>query len=144
MDNEIRLKIVGVHQSEDGDEVVENDTKAQYFFRNGAHYFIYEEQGENYFGCTKTRVKYRAGVLEIVRQGTEAGGFVFESGRTHHTMYPTPAGIMEFEVETEKIHFGEYEDRICISVDYRMKMDEMYEKKCRTEITAYKKPMDQR
>lgn len=144
MDRNIRLKILGIHHSGDETEKVETKTEAQYFHKDGAHYFFYEESEEDFGGKQKTRLKYSDGILEILRSGTDRTELIFEKERTHRTMYPTPAGSFALEIVTGELTFCEQPDQIRIYAEYHMRMDESFETECSIEITAYieEKPID--
>ena len=144
MDREVTLAIKGLHSAEESDHVkVATETPAQYFKKNDSHYLLYEETVEGFDKISKNRIKFTDNCLELTRKGIVDTHMVFEEKKTHMTDYVTPYGKVLLGVRTEKIVVREWAERIQVTVEYVLEMDEKPLSECRMtiEVKERKKPV---
>ena len=109
MEREILLGITGTQWEmlDDGGqgpkdaEAVEMLTSADYFFKNGKHYFVYEEASESGRKSGKSKIKITGDrSVEIMKAGEMRGSLFFEKDKRTLSCYETPYGQLHFGVWT--------------------------------------------
>ena len=63
---------------EESEEPVEMMTVGEYYFRNGAHYLLYEENMEGFQEPTHNMIKIRPGLMEVKKKGLVNVHMIFE------------------------------------------------------------------
>ena len=95
MDREILLGITGMQweMMDDGEqktedaEAVEMLTSADYFFKNGKHYFVYDETAGSGRKIGKSKIKITGDrIVEIMKAGEMRGGLFFEKDKRTLTL----------------------------------------------------------
>ena len=79
MTKEIILKISGLHETDgDQDAPIETMTPAQYYFKNGKHYVVFEEILEGLEGEIKSTIKFTEDQVELLRNCATSTRMVFQ------------------------------------------------------------------
>ncbi len=126
MTKEVLVTISGLQfmDAEDGErqnDTVEITAPADYFFKNGKHYIIYDEVTEGFAGHTKNQIRILEGpVVEVKKKGLVNSLMIFEPGRTRTNCYQTPFGEMMMGVTAESIEIDEDKDRMDIHISYEL------------------------
>jgi Uncharacterized protein conserved in bacteria len=149
MKKDVILHISGVHTEEvkiDGTEIeraeteITEDTPAEYFFRNGKHYIIYEEVEDGVSGVTKNQIKITGNTkVELRKNGLHATNMVFEKGIQAHTNYQTPFGNIALDIHTTKLDVQESEEYLEVSVEYALEADGAQLSECRLGVLVREK-----
>ena len=106
MAREVLLTLTGLSLDESGQETVTRQTvKAQYAFREGRHFFRYEEQEDPASSPTLCLLKLQEGYLELSKKGAVYTRMVFENGKEHRTDYVTPFGNLWLGICTHRAGF---------------------------------------
>ncbi|MCM1326503.1 MAG: DUF1934 domain-containing protein [Bacteroidales bacterium] len=139
MDQNVTLMISGLHteskiEDNGGDEEIQTVVPAEYFYRGDAHYVLYEESSESCEESTRSRIKFKNGVLELTRKGFIDTRMVFEEGRQHESCYVMPYGRFIMGIDTKKITFEEAADSIRITVEYALEMNGLHQADSRIAI----------
>ena len=120
---------------EQQNDTVEVITPADYFFKNGKHYVIYDEVTEGFSGHIKNQIRIGEGpVVEVKKKGLVNSVMTFESGRTHTTCYQTPFGEMMMGVTADHIEMEESDDRMDIHISYELNVNYEPMAECRIHI----------
>ncbi len=100
----VHLRVVNL-QSQGGEEPPELVlvTEAQYAYKNGNHYLIYEESTLSGLDAAKTSLKIGPGQVTIRRYGNQESLLQFEVGKRFITQYPTPYGQLRLEMTTQQL-----------------------------------------
>ena len=123
MTKDVILSISGLHlenlNGSQADEPIEVITPANYFFRNGKHFILYDEVMEGMSGVTKNKIKISgSNLLEIKKNGITSAHMIFEKDKKNLTYYDTPFGQLLLGVDTTYMSVEETETDIDIRVEY--------------------------
>lgn len=104
----------------DGDEI-EVVTPANYYYKGGKHYIIYDEVLEGMAGTIRNKIKITGSdSVEIMKSGASSSHMIFEKNRKNQTYYRTPYGQMLIGVNTRNMQVNVEDDRINVLVDYEL------------------------
>mgnify|MGYP003549067900 CR=1 FL=1 len=95
MTKEVLLSIRGLQIAPDEQkDTVEVYTPGQYYFRNGKHFFLYEEVEEGSKKVTRNVIKVTDDYMELTKKGLVNVHMVFERDKKNVTYYYTPYGSL--------------------------------------------------
>lgn len=124
MTKEVIAVIRGLHFSmEDGADKIETITPAEYFFRSGCHYLVYEDLDEGTGKKTRNLLKCRPHFAELTRKGLIDVHMVFEEHRKNVVRYTTPFGSVMIGIDTTRVDIDEQPDKIRLSIDYVLEIN---------------------
>ena len=148
MTREILLQITGIHaeslengSKEKDAESVEFVVPADYFFKNGKHYFVYDEASRGGKKIVKSKIKIneKEKTVEIMKNGQMGGMLFFEKDRRALTCYSTPFGQVFFDIWTTGLDITIEEDEIFLDIRYTVEVDQRPAIDCHAKICAYSK-----
>lgn len=136
MNKDVLLSIRGLHFASPDDETIpiEVISPAQYYFRNGKHYIMYEELPDDRLGLLKTKIKISDNVVEVTKSGSSTTHMQFEKGKKTMTCYSTPFGSLMLAITTNTIHLKERDDQLSLKVDYLLEANYESVADCHLEI----------
>ena len=121
MKQEVAITIRGIHRDADGneDEVV---TRAQgtHHVKEDMHYISFRETDPETGEETNQLIKYRDGLLEVIKKGHSTVKMVFDLRHVTACDYRTPYGILPMSIKTELVRYKEDEKGIRIRAKYRI------------------------
>lgn len=127
MTKDVLINISGLHFDDletQEEEPIEIISPANYYFKNGKHYILYEEPVEGVLGKIKNTVKITGdSKLEIIKSGLANTHMVFEHNHIHMTEYETPYGNLAIGIHTKKMSVKEQESNIDVRVQYALDMN---------------------
>ena len=124
MTKEIILTISGLHETDgDSDAPIETMTPAQYYFKNGKHYVVFEEILEGLEGEIKSTIKFTEDQVELLRNGATSTRMVFQPGHENMVIYQTPMGPLSISLYTDNIVADISEENIKLKIDYSLKTE---------------------
>lgn len=124
MTKDIILTISGLHETDgDSDTPIETMTPAQYYFKNGKHYVVYDEIIEGLEGALKSTIKFTEDQVELIRNGAASTRMVFQPGQENMIIYQTPMGPLSISLYTEDITADIGEERMNLKIDYSLKTE---------------------
>ncbi|MBP3925750.1 MAG: DUF1934 domain-containing protein [Clostridium sp.] len=138
MTKEILVSISGSHLMEGETEDISVITAGSYYFKNGKHYIIYDEQLED-SGCIRNTIKVGPDSVEMLKGGDARTHMVFERHKTNLTCYATPYGQMMIGVTTNRIEMVELPDELRVHIDYSMEVNYEKTSDCHVEIKVSSK-----
>ena len=138
MTKEILVSISGSHLMEGETEDISVITAGSYYFKNGKHYIIYDEQLED-GGCIRNTIKVGPDSVEMLKGGDARTHMVFERHKTNLTCYATPYGQMMIGVTTNRIEMVELSDELRVHIDYSMEVNYEKTSDCHVEIEVSSK-----
>lgn len=124
MTKDIILTISGLHANEgESEDPIETLTPAQYFFKNGKHYVVYDEVIDGVEGKSKSTLKFTENQVELIRNGMASARMIFQPGHEKLMIYQTPMGPLSISLYTEEITAELGEERIKLKIDYLLKTE---------------------
>lgn len=124
MTKEVIAAIRGLHFSlEDGGDKMETITPAEYFYRGGCHYLIYEDLDEGSGQTTRNLIKCKPHLMELTRKGVIDVHMVFEEQKKNIARYVTPFGTVMIGIDTSKVEISEEPEKITLSADYALDLN---------------------
>ena len=123
MTKDVLVSISGLHTDvmQEAEEAIEVVNPANYYFRNGKHYIVYDEPVEGVSGTIKNKLKITEdNVVEIMKSGISNAHMIFEKNKKNQTYYSTPYGQMLVGVNTKDMKVDVKENRIDIQIDYEL------------------------
>lgn len=126
MTKDVLVSISGLHadvmqELEEENEAIEVVNPANYYFRNGKHYIVYDEPVEGMSGTIKNKLKITDdNTVEIMKSGISNAHMIFEKNKKNQTYYSTPYGQMLVGVNTKDMKVDVKENRIDIQIDYEL------------------------
>lgn len=135
MTKQVIAAIRGLHftNEEDGEQI-ETITPAEYYYRGGNHYLLYEEVDEDSGRLTRSMIKYKPQFMELTQKGQINVHMVFEEQKKNVTSYVTPFGNMMIGIDTEKVNVVEQDEKMILSVEYALDINYEQLASCRIHI----------
>lgn len=137
MKKDVIVSISGLqYEGDDSNPVpVEVLSPADYYFRNDAHYVMYDEISEDFDGTTHNRIKLRKDLVEITKKGLTTVTMKFETGKKNQTYYQTPFGSILVGILTNELHLEEDEDStLRVAISYELEIDSQPLADCHVNI----------
>ncbi|MCM1102940.1 MAG: DUF1934 domain-containing protein [Clostridium sp.] len=140
MTKEVIAAIRGLHFSvEDGTDRMETITPAEYFYRGGCHYLLYEDLDEESGQTTRNLIKCRPHLMELTRKGMIDVHMVFEEQKKNIARYATPFGTVMIGIDTSRVDISEEAEKITFAVDYALDMNYERFATCRINVEISEK-----
>lgn len=141
MTREVLIAIQGLQFADDGgteeeQEKVESIFPGEYFYKNGAHYLMYEEVMEEENLSMKNVIKLREKEFTLTKKGPFSVQMVFAEGRKTMTNYLTPFGNIMLALDTRKIDVQETDKNLRIHIDYGLEANYQYIADCHITVTV--------
>ncbi len=137
MTKDVSIQIIGKQSYPEGEKLeTTTEVKAEYYFRNGSHYVIYEEKEEGFTQENKCMLKVHERYVELTKKGLVRSYMVFEEGKLHMTEYHTPFGMILLGVRTKMVEVKEEEKVLRIHIDYALESNEEHMANCNIQIVV--------
>jgi uncharacterized beta-barrel protein YwiB (DUF1934 family) len=137
MTKDVLLSITGLQFSPDQESnSVEVISPGEYYYRNGRHFFLYDEVTEGFDQITKNIVKVSPDYMELTKKGVVNVHMVFEKNQKNVTYYYTPFGSLLMGIDAKKIDVQEAEDSIQVDVEYGLELNYEHIANCHIRIGA--------
>ncbi len=120
-------------------EPIEVMTSANYFFKNGKHYLLYEELQEGESQPTKNKLTFTNQKAEVLKKGLASVQMIFQEEEKSISYYHTPYGNLLLEIHTREVTVVEEEDQIQLKIDYELEMEHSHVADCKLELTVFPK-----
>ena len=121
MTKQVIASIKGLQFTDDEEgEALETLTPAEYYFRNGSHYLLFEEIDEESGKTTKNMIKYKDHVMELTKKGMVNVHMVFEAHKKNVTSYQTPFGDIMVGIDASMVESEEQKEKLSFLVDYAL------------------------
>lgn len=112
------------------EETVELIIRGNYYFKNGKHYVLFEEQPESDGPITKNIVKFQEGHFEMIKKGGNNSCLVFDQNQKTSTIYHTPVGSIQVDMTTHEMSMVETEEEICVKIKYSLDINYNFISEC--------------
>ena len=145
MTKDVLVSISGLHadvmqESEEENEAIEVVNPANYYFRNGKHYIVYDEPVEGMSGTIKNKLKITDdNTVEIMKSGISNAHMIFEKNKKNLSYYNTPYGNLLVGINATDVKVSETEDNIDIKVDYKLEVNYEHLAECTITMSVMSK-----
>lgn len=140
MTKDIVISIQGLQTAEDNQsETVEMISPGEYYFRNGKHFFLYEEAEEGKQEITKNIIKVSKDYMEVTKKGVVNVHMIFEKDKKNVTYYNTPFGSMLIGIDAYRVDVKQQEEEIAVDVEYALEINNEHLANCRISMKANSK-----
>lgn len=112
------------------EEPVELVTVGTYYWKNGKHYVLYDEQTEDNGQVTKNIVKFYDGHFEMTKKGGNNSFLLFDRDKKTSTVYQTVAGPIQIDAVTRNLSIEETEDELLVNVKYALDINYNFISEC--------------
>lgn len=140
MEKEVLLRIKGLQfeqgASEEEMDQIETICPGEYYYRNDAHFLLYEELVEGFEVPIKNMIKCKEHEIIITKKGPLQVQMVFEEGKKTLTEYGTPYGRIMIGLDTTSIEVKEEEDELIIHIQYGLEANYQFVADCDITIKA--------
>lgn len=137
MDKKVRLTISSEQTDTAGEKShLDTSAEAEYFFRNGNHFLLYEEISEEGSVPVRNMLKISGHCLEHTKKGAVDSCMVFREGEDHRTEYRTPYGSFLFDLHTHLLRCEITESAVFLELRYALSMNEEPLSECHMTIRA--------
>lgn len=137
MTKEVLLSITGLQfapgQESDSLELI---NPGEHYFRNGKHYFLYDEVVEGFDQVTKNVIKIAPNYMELTKKGVTSAHMIFEKDKKNVTYYYTPYGSLLVGVDAHRVDVTEQEESMQVEVEYGLEMNYEHIADCHIKISA--------
>ena len=135
MTREVLLKVQGLQIAPgEESEAIEVIAPGEYYFRNGKHYFLYDEVMEGQEESTRNIIKVRNDYMELTKKGVVNVHMVFEKNKSNLTYYDTPYGQIQVGIHTRDMDVNVTEDLIQVEVEYGLDINHEAMADCRISM----------
>lgn len=128
-DNEVKQTV-----SDEELDLIETICPGEYYYRNGAHFILYEELLEDFPESVKNVIKLRDKEFTLIKKGAINVQMVFSEGKKTMTDYFTPFGNILIALDTKEVHVQENEDCINIHITYGLEANYQFIADCNITI----------
>ncbi|MDE7479283.1 MAG: DUF1934 domain-containing protein [Lachnospiraceae bacterium] len=129
VDNEI-----GQSVSDEELDQIETICPGEYFYRNDAHYVLYEERMDDIPEPIKNMIKIRDKEFSLWKKGPVNVQMVFSEGKKTMTDYFTPFGNILVAMDTREVCVTQDEDCIKIHIAYALEANYQFIADCSITI----------
>lgn len=140
MTEDVLVSVSGLHTIDTAEgEDIEVISAGRYFYRDGKHYLLYEEQVEDSGDITYNRITAKDGYLEYRRNGPVSTKMIFVPGEKTESWYNTPFGDMLLGINVTGMNIREQEDVLEINVAYGLEVNYEDIADCNIRVRAVSK-----
>lgn len=129
MTKDVLITVSGVQMDID-ETPIELVTTGTYYWKNGKHYVLYEEQTEEQGPVTKNTVKFYDGHFEMTKKGGANSFLLFDRGKKSSSVYNTPFGPLQIDVVTKEMSMTDSEDELRVYVKYTLDINYNFVSEC--------------
>lgn len=90
-------------ENENNKEPISVTTPGEFYERNNCYYAVYKETEISGMKGTTTTLKIKPDKFSMLRNGTTSTKMEFEKGKQTFSMYNTPYGTLELEINTKDL-----------------------------------------
>ena len=142
MNRNVLVSISGMQTSAESDGAIEIISNGEYYFRNGKHYILYEEQVDEHSNCmdTKCTIKISENRMELIKKGDVTTRMFFEVGTPHISSYSTPFGDIVIGTTASVLRVNETEHELEAELSYSLDVNYEFVSECNLSIKVSDRP----
>lgn len=109
-------------QIKNDDDIVEVVTPGYFYKKNNVYYAVYKETKISGMEGTTTTLKISGQKLFLIRTGNTTAKMEFDQNKENVSMYNTPYGTLELNIDTIKVNADVNENGGDVEIDYNMSL----------------------
>lgn len=102
------------------EDFIEVRTPGDYYKKENAYYAVYDETEISGMEGTTTTLEIHDGKLSLIREGTTSTKMEFEKNNKYVSLYNTPYGALELQIQTKNLDIDISDEGGQIFVDYNL------------------------
>ena len=139
MTKDVLLSICGIQDIDDGEYrsaggPVEVLTPAEYYFKNGKHYLLYDEVDSEDRSVTRTTLKIQDDCLSVSHKGDTQAHLLIEGNKRNVTYYATPFGSLHIVLDGRSVEVDASENLITAQACYGLEINYEHVAECEVRI----------
>lgn len=107
-------------ENENNKEPISVTTPGEFYERNNCYYAVYKETEISGMKGTTTTLKIKPDKFSMLRTGTTSTKMEFEKGKQTFSMYNTPYGTLELEINTKDLQISVDDSGGKVHVQYEL------------------------
>lgn len=137
MTKDVLLSVKGLQISPgDQSDTIEVISPGNYYYKNGKHFFLYDEVTEGQSDPIRNIVKVADDYMELTKKGPVNVHMIFEKDRKNVTYYYTPYGSLLVGIDAYRVNVQEEEAQIAVDVEYALEVNNEHLANCHIRIQA--------
>ena len=113
---------------------IETICPGEYYYRNDAHFLLYEEIVEGFPEPVKNMIKLKNKEFILTKKGPVNVQMVFSEGKKTMTDYETPFGNILIALDTKKINMEESNHSMKIHIAYGLEANYQFTADCNITV----------
>lgn len=139
MTKDVLLSICGIQAIDDGEnryagEPVEVITPAEYYFKNGKHFLLYDEADPEDRSVTRTTLKIADDYMSVSHQGDTQAYLRIEGKKRNATYYATPFGSLHIVLDGRGVDVEASDHLITAQACYGLEINYEHVADCEVRI----------
>ena len=123
MTKDVLVTITGLMTSPQDDDSIEVTTAGSYYFKNGKHYILFEEIGDDMASIVKNMITINGNHVDVTKKGAIDTQMSFEKGCKLNSFYGSAFGQLERGIITEEIEICQDESRLEMNLKYQLEIN---------------------
>lgn len=126
MTKDVLVTVSGILTGPEDADRIELTTGGSYYYKNGKHYILYEETGEDVDSVVKNTVVIGDDHVDVRKKGAVDAQMSFHEGCKLNSFYTSVFGQLELGIITDRIEMKEEENRLELSLKYQLEINNEY------------------
>ncbi|MEG0014481.1 MAG: DUF1934 domain-containing protein [Cellulosilyticaceae bacterium] len=118
----IKLKIINTQKYETHEDTSEDIVEGIVAIKGESTYITFKQEDLNFKTTVTTLIKIKKGIMTVKRQGSIQSGLTFDILKPQETLYSTPMGNMNIQVETHELENRITAEDVYLRVRYSISM----------------------
>ena len=120
MNREVKISITAIHGSGPDRDVIKTETVGIFYEKDSKQYLKYTEEDADSGAKRDALIRVEGRSVKASYRGNTDTTLIFEVGQTTRSMYVTPMGSMQLEIETKSLIVENKRDSFELSIEYRL------------------------
>ena len=117
------ISVCGLVRTEGGEDRIELETGGVCCRNGDTRLILYEEKDPEGNGRIRNTVRICRGRADVRKRGSVNSDMAFEKGCRQKSLYRTPYGVLELEIDTKSLEFSDSETGMKLELVYCLGMN---------------------
>lgn len=123
MTKDVLVTITGLMTGPQDDDSIEVTTGGSYYFKNGKHYILFEEIGDDTVSVVRNTITISGGHVDVSKKGAVDAQMSFEEGCKLNSFYTSPFGQLELGIITDQVEIRQEEGLLELNLMYQLEIN---------------------